>query len=152
MEVLGRRQGMAAGSDRFRGGDVYAARRSKDSAQLDDRAGRGRACRRTCCASWPRLVEIGHKGRRDRICRADPGRAEETIDGQSIKLLAVATLIPWAATLGSANPIHPQLALFVGLWIAVAFACFILAVQNTDIAITAASAIALGVSFLDINL
>jgi hypothetical protein len=77
---------------------------------------------------------------------------KKTIDGQSIKLLAVATLIPWAATLGSANPIHPQLALFVGLWIAVAFACFILAVQNTDIAITAASAIALGVSFLDINL
>jgi hypothetical protein len=76
---------------------------------------------------------------------------KEDIDLRAIKLLAVAAFIPWAATLGTSNPIHQQLPFFYGLWIAIAFAAFVIAVQKSRAAVTAASVMALCLTFFGMN-
>jgi hypothetical protein len=76
---------------------------------------------------------------------------KEDIDLRAIKLLAVAAFIPWAATLGTSNPIHQQLPFFYGLWIAIAFAAFVIAVKKSRAAVTAASVMALYLTFFGIN-
>jgi hypothetical protein len=76
---------------------------------------------------------------------------KEDVDLRLIKLLAVAAFIPWAATLGSSNPVHQQLPFFFGLWIAIAFAALVISVQTGRAAVTATSVMALCLIFLDIN-
>ena len=70
-----------------------------------------------------------------------------TIDLRLIALLALAALIPWAATSGSSNTVSLTFAQTFGLSIAVAFVAFVLAVEKSNTAIAAASAVALCLAF-----
>ena len=75
----------------------------------------------------------------------------KTIDVRLIMLLALAALIPWAATSGSSNTVSLTFAQLFGLSIAVAFVAFVLAVEKSNVAIAAASAVALCLAFSGFN-
>lgn len=71
----------------------------------------------------------------------------KTIDVRLIMLLALAAIIPWAATSGSSNTVSLTFAQTFGLSIAVAFVTSVLALEKTDAMIAAASAVALCLTF-----
>jgi len=74
-----------------------------------------------------------------------------TVDIRLIALLALAALIPWAATSGSSNTVSLTFAQLFGLSIAGAFVTFVLAVEKSSTAIAAASAVALCLAFSGLN-
>jgi hypothetical protein len=79
------------------------------------------------------------------------GWLKKPVDFRLIKLLSLATLIPWAATLGSSAPIQQELVLYFGLWLIVAFAAFVLVVQNSVAFLAATSTVALCLCICALN-
>lgn len=79
------------------------------------------------------------------------GWLKKPTDFRLIKLLSLATLIPWTATLGSSAPIHQELVFVFGLWLIVAFAAFVLVVQNSIAFVTTTSVVALCLCFFALN-
>jgi hypothetical protein len=149
---------MASVAGSFRSNHIHAARRpkylSKYSWRLEGLADR----RRACGDAWggperdpePEYKPCGRQDRSTCIRCADSGRLEGGCRS-SADQVAVAAFIPWAATLGSSNPVHQQLPFFFGLWIAIAFAALVISVQTGRAAVTATSVMALCLIFLDIN-
>ena len=101
---------------------------------------------------YPHAFRIGATTGILAFCLLSIACLRKDADIRLVALLGVAALIPWAATLGSANPVRLQLALYSGLSSFIALAGVVLIARRNTAPVSVAACIALCITVSAIEL